>query len=88
MFPTLIKELRHGWEGYRAGSRTDKNHPIHNLVLYEFKKAIESWIPTKENYIVKGSDGQGNILRTPWVAILDKDVTTSATEGYYFSLSF
>lgn len=36
-----------------------------------------------ENYIVKGSVGQGNWAGVPWVAIFDKDVTDSAQKGEY-----
>lgn len=83
MFTAAIRELQAGWEDYRAGTKTDKNHPIHQLVLYKFKEIVEEWIPNKDIYLVKGSDGQGNILRTPWIAVMNKDITTSATQGYY-----
>jgi hypothetical protein len=88
MFINSIRQLQSGWEGYRVGGKTNKNNPIHNLVLYEFKEIIEEWLLNKDQYLVKGSDGQGNILRTPWIAIMDREITTSATQGYYIVYLF
>jgi hypothetical protein len=88
MFTKSVAELQQGWEAYRSGSKTAKNHPIHKLIIYDFRGIIENWLPNKNNYLVRGSDGQGNILRTPWIAIMDKEVTTSATEGYYLVYLF
>lgn len=35
------------------------------------------------DYIVKGSVGTGNWAETPWVAILDRNITTTVQKGYY-----
>lgn len=35
------------------------------------------------SYLVEGSAGVGNWAETPWVAIFDPLVTTSAQRGYY-----
>jgi len=88
MFSEAVRELQSGWEQYRSGAKTNKDHPMHHLVLYRFKEIVEEWLPNKEKFLVKGSDGQGNILRTPWVAIMDREVTTTATEGYYLVYLF
>ena len=40
------------------------------------------------NYIVKGSVGKGLATKSPWIAILDKDITTSTREGVYIVFLF
>lgn len=83
MFSNAVKELQVGWETYRSTGKTNKNDPIHHLVLYGFKNVIEDWLPNNEQWLVKGSDGQGNVIRTPWIAVMDREITTTATQGYY-----
>jgi hypothetical protein len=79
----VLIELASSWESYRAKGTTDKNHRVHNLVLRDIPQVLETWSTGKTNYLVRGSDGQGNILRTPWVATFNPTVTTSATTGFY-----
>ena len=40
-------------------------------------------IINSDDYIVKGSVGQGNWAAVPWIAILNKNVTTTVTKGVY-----
>ena len=80
---TAVAELSNTWEGYRARKTTQKSHPVHVLVVDEIPSILESWTPDSDKYKFDGSDGKGNILRTPWFAILNLDVTDSATKGYY-----
>jgi hypothetical protein len=56
---------------------------MHKLVVDEIPEVLESWTLSSARYKFVGSDGQGNILRTPWFATLNRDVTDSATKGYY-----
>ena len=42
----------------------------------------------KGNYIVCGSVGKGLATKTPWVAILDREITTSTREGVYVVFLF
>ena len=83
MLSTSIAELAQSWEPYRSGKTTNKNHPIHKLVVDEIPEVLESWTLNSAKYKFVGSDGQGNILRTPWFATLNLEVTDSATKGYY-----
>lgn len=80
---TAVAELSNTWEGYRARKTTQKSHPVHVLVVDEIPSILESWTPNSDKYKFDGSDGKGNILRTPWFAILNLEVTDSATKGYY-----
>lgn len=56
---------------------------MHKLVVDEIPEVLESWTSSSAKYKFVGSDGQGNILRTPWFATLNLEVTDSATKGYY-----
>lgn len=83
MLSTSIYEVARSWESYRAGKTTNKEHPMHKLVVDEIPEVLESWTLNSAKYKFVGSDGQGNILRTPWFATLNLEVTDSATKGYY-----
>lgn len=83
MLTRAVEELTETWHEYRARVTTDKNHRVHKLVLNEIPLILESWTPNPKKYIFSGSDGQGNILRAPWFATLNLEVTDSATKGYY-----
>ncbi|WP_346988690.1 DUF3578 domain-containing protein [Bacillus sp. SW7] len=39
-------------------------------------------------YVVTGSVGQGNWVAVPWLAIMNKDITTSTQRGYYIVYLF
>ena len=78
-----VAELSNTWESYRARKTTQKSHPVHALVVDEIPAILESWTPNSDKYKFDGSDGKGNILRTPWFAVLNLNVTDSATKGYY-----
>ena len=82
MFSELLKNVATGWEEYRARKTTSVNHPMHQLVVNDIPLLLSAWTPHGRNYKFVGSDGQGNILRTPWFATLDRDVTDSATNKF------
>ena len=83
MLSTSITEVAQSWDSYRSGKTTNKEHPMHKLVVDEIPEVLESWTLNSSKYKFVGSDGQGNILRTPWFATLNLEVTDSATKGYY-----
>lgn len=83
MLSTSINEVARSWEPYRSGKTTNKEHPMHKLVVDDIPEVLESWTSNSAKYKFVGSDGQGNILRTPWFATLNLEVTDSATKGYY-----
>jgi len=83
MLSSSVLQLSESWEAYRAGKTTKKDHPIHKLVVDAVPEILKSWTPNAPKYKFVGSDGQGNILRTPWFATLNLEITDSATKGYY-----
>jgi hypothetical protein len=78
-----LNDIKRDWFSYRSGKTTDKLHQVHNLVVKVVPEIIESWVEKPDRYKFIGSDGQGNILKAPWFATLNTEVTTSATKGYY-----
>ncbi|ACV39438.1 MrcB family domain-containing protein [Leptotrichia buccalis] len=67
----------------------EKNKSLSNKDLGDFirkevpEKIFKTGIIKKEEYIVKGSVGQGNSAAVPWVAIYDRKITTSVQKGEY-----
>ncbi|MFC7785513.1 MrcB family domain-containing protein [Rossellomorea sp. GCM10028870] len=57
---------------------------VRNDVPKEFKQ-LEC---LNEQYVVTGSVGQGNWASVPWVAIMNKAITTSTQRGYYIVYLF
>ena len=64
----------------------------HELAVYVRQQSVNILANTisvdKEKYKVKGSVGQGKWADVPWIAIFDKSITQSATEGYYIVYLF
>ncbi|MCC2954682.1 DUF3578 domain-containing protein [Massilia sp. IC2-477] len=60
-------------------------------LLNEIPHRIETFLKDRKIahlYKVKGSIGNGNIARVPWVGIFRKEVTENAENGYYVVLLF
>lgn len=53
------------------------------LIRKDIPHTILEALDTNARYIVRGSVGQGNWARVPWVAVFDRFVTDSARNGYY-----
>ena len=70
----------------------------HNLVKFIEKTAVEiikSNLPEKfKSFKVKGSAGEGRWIgtgkseRNPWIAVLNENITSGASKGYYTTYSF
>ncbi|OIU73170.1 MrcB family domain-containing protein [Rossellomorea aquimaris] len=57
---------------------------VRNAVPKEFQK-----LPfLNDKYVVTGSVGQGNWASVPWIAIMNKEITTSTQRGYYIVYLF
>lgn len=80
--------ISRGWQDYKQGKTTNKNHPVHQAVSSFFPLLVENYLSQAEGITFdtlkfEGSTGKGNITRSPWIACLDKRVTKSATTGFY-----
>ncbi|MFD0769827.1 MrcB family domain-containing protein [Bacillus sp. CGMCC 1.60114] len=82
-FLTVMNEYleakREGFAGHKLGSlvRNEMTTEITRLPFIDYSQ-----------YIVTGSVGQGNWAAVPWLAIMNKDITTSTQRGYYIVYLF
>jgi 5-methylcytosine-specific restriction enzyme A len=83
-------------ENYLTGKK-DHKQVSKNTLHYEylskhipnyFKNLIEKNSNFSEKYTIKSSQGMGNWAEIPWVVFMNRDITTSAQEGYYIVLGF
>ncbi|MCK8825398.1 McrB family protein [Fuchsiella alkaliacetigena] len=67
-------------------------HKLGDLFRNEIPKILAEYITQMlaidNNYNIKGSIGQGNWARVPWIAIMDKDLTATTREGIYITYIF
>jgi 5-methylcytosine-specific restriction enzyme A len=72
----------------RSTEALNQADPLYSLVVHEFRDAVAEVVGDELSYKTQGSAGRGNWAETPWVAIFDVNVTTSATRGYYIVYLF
>ena len=93
-----IEEFAKEWQNYRdftlAESKSGasirivkQDHKVYDLLNSVIKSQIEN-IVNSERYLVTASLGQGNVSAIPWIAILDKSITTSPSEQFYIVVLF
>jgi len=58
-------------------------HPLANIIRREWPLSIAELLPSRSELDFKGSAGQGRWSDSPWAAIFDPIVTSSAETGYY-----
>lgn len=63
-------------------------HPLGDLFRNEVPEKIYNYLSGfqlngEDQYIVRGSIGQGNWAYVPWIAIMDKDITDTTRQGVY-----
>ncbi|WP_214484498.1 DUF3578 domain-containing protein [Bacillus sp. SM2101] len=72
-----------------ARSEIFKGHDMGNHVRNVIKDVIAEEAELDENrYFIVGSVGQGQWAEIPWVSIFIRDITTTATKGYYIVYLF
>lgn len=69
-----------------AQKTSDIDADISDLINNKIPAMLSDYV--KGNYIVCGSVGKGLATKTPWVAILDREITTSTREGVYVVFLF
>lgn len=83
MLREQLLNLLLGYDFYLNDRRVDKLHPIHDLLHVDIPLTLASLTLDSVNFKFKGSDGQGNVTEVPWVAAFHKEITLTATTGYY-----
>jgi len=71
-------------------ARTEKfsSHEMGRKVRHEVTSELKQLPFIDDEYVVTGSVGQGNWAVVPWLAIMNKKVTTSTQRGYYIVYLF
>ena len=82
LFERVLKEYK------SARTENFTGHPIANILRNEIPGQIKQDIYNTNKYKISGSAGQGNWTYSPWVAILDKEITESPQKGYYLVYLF
>lgn len=83
----LLQEIMNKY--LEAKSEPFANHLMGELVRKKLVNAFTTLdFLDKEQYEIKGSVGQGNWATVPWLAIMNKEVTTSTQRGYYIVYLF
>ena len=88
VFRASIEEIANGWNQYWLTKKTNKDNSTHILIHNALPQVLNAWTPNSSRYLIRASDGMGNLLRTPWVATMNREVTESAQEGYYLVYLF
>ena len=94
----IIQDISKDWLNYRSYCKgiskngasihiEKKDHKVHDLVNVKWKEEITKNVNSKK-YLVDSSLGKGNLRPGPWLTVMDKSVTETATEGYYLAYLF
>lgn len=66
-----------------------ENHKMGNHVRSIFKDIIIDEANLNQDHLyIKGSVGNGRWAEIPWISIFNRDITTTATKGYYIVYLF
>lgn len=71
----------------QALKTSDIDKEINELITKKIPQQFSIYL-NDDHFIVSGSVGKGLATKTPWIAILDKEVTTSTREGVYIVFLF
>lgn len=90
-----LQTINKGFKQCFAKSSTFEQAQITSDIDKEVSELINRTIPQEISsylddyrYLVNGSVGKGRATKTPWIAILDKEITTSTREGVYIVFLF
>ena len=76
-------------ENYINGfKKTGKTDPIYNVLVHEIPRTLETCFPGRRDLFAAGSLGKGQKTDYPWVAIYNKNITSSAQRGLYLVYLF
>ncbi|OQB53022.1 MAG: 5-methylcytosine-specific restriction enzyme B [Firmicutes bacterium ADurb.Bin146] len=84
----LVEEFMENYISLRTSTPFGRN-PIGSILTNKIPKLIGKYsFIDKSIYEIKGSYGNGNWNYTPWIAIFNKRITTTAQEGVYIVYLF
>ena len=94
---SIISEINSLFRQVFANSQTfkhaeivsDIDSEVSEIVRQKLPAAFKQFLGDKSNqYVIKGSVGVGRATKTPWIAIMDKDITDSTRRGIYIAFLF
>lgn len=72
-----------------AEKTSDINREATDVICHQLPSAFNNFLGNVSvRYTIKGSVGVGRATKTPWIAIMDKDITNSTREGVYLVFLF
>ncbi len=91
----LIKEINKSFnlcfqnaEMYMSAVHTsDIDRNVSELITKSIPELLKEYL-SDSTYIIKGSVGAGRATKTPWIAIMDKTITTTTRDGVYVVFLF
>jgi len=83
---SYVKDCRVEENG-REYFRNTKDHIAHKIFINNLPKTFMNYLDAKK-YSIKSSLGEGNTAAIPWLCIMDREVTDSATDGFYIAYLF
>lgn len=67
-----------------AEKTSDIDKEASDIICHQLPSIFNNFLGKASiNYTIKGSVGVGRATKTPWIAIMDKDITHSTREGVY-----
>ncbi len=91
----LLKNLIEKVMGEYNGAKKEvfTGHELGNVVRHKIPSVLKSYIKDFEaihgdDYYIRGSVGQSKWANVPWVALMDKKITTTTQEGVYIVYLF
>lgn len=67
-----------------AEKTSDIDKEASDIICHQLPSIFNNFLgKASVNYTIKGSVGVGRATKTPWIAIMDKDITHSTREGVY-----
>ena len=91
----FIFEINEAFKSCFSKNQTLLSAETTNDIDAEVQESIKNRIPhllndylSDSTYKVKGSVGAGRATKTPWIAILDRNITETTREGVYIVFLF
>ena len=82
---TLFRKVFAKADSFNHAEKTsDIDKEASDIICHQLPSIFNKFLgKASVHYAIKGSVGVGRATKTPWIAIMDKDITHSTREGVY-----